>query len=85
MADTAAKKKSTSKGDKKSSKSSKGKSKDAAQPAAPTSKAVEPQAPSVDKLPTLPVQRDWAQREWIEHVSLDLKKITEFLNRFGKQ
>jgi len=28
------------------------------------------------------VQRDWEQREYIENVTNNIKKITEFLNRF---
>lgn len=30
-----------------------------------------------------PIQRDWEQREFIEMVSVNVKKITEFLNKFG--
>lgn len=30
-----------------------------------------------------PIQRDWEQREFVEMVSVNVKKITEFLNKFG--
>lgn len=30
-----------------------------------------------------PIQRDWEQREFVEMVSVNIKKITEFLNKFG--
>ena len=29
------------------------------------------------------VQLDWEQREYIEEVTTNIKKVTEFLNRFG--
>jgi hypothetical protein len=29
------------------------------------------------------IQRDWEQREFIEDVTVNIKKVTEFLNRFG--
>ncbi len=29
------------------------------------------------------IQRDWEQREFVEMVGTNVKKITEFLNRFG--
>ncbi len=29
------------------------------------------------------IQRDWEQREFIEAVTTNIKKVTEFLNRFG--
>lgn len=29
------------------------------------------------------IQRDWEQREFIEDVTVSVKKVTEFLNRFG--
>jgi uncharacterized protein len=28
------------------------------------------------------IQRDWEQREFIEDVTVNIKKVTEFLNRF---
>jgi len=83
----APKKKSKS-GSKKSSKhSSRSKSsKDAPAQARVQQNRVEPTPPQLDKMSNLaPVQKDWIQREWIEHVSLDIKKITEFLNKFGTQ
>jgi hypothetical protein len=52
----------------------------ASTPAAPR----DPQPPNVDAMANLSsTQKDWLQREWIEHVNLDLKKIVEFLNIFG--
>jgi hypothetical protein len=30
------------------------------------------------------IQRDWDQREMIETVGVNIKKIAEFLNKFGK-
>ena len=30
------------------------------------------------------IQVDWEQREFVETVALNMKKITEFLNKFGK-
>eukprot|EP01122_Echinamoeba_exundans_P016070 TRINITY_DN8038_c0_g1_i1.p1 TRINITY_DN8038_c0_g1~~TRINITY_DN8038_c0_g1_i1.p1 ORF type:complete len:130 (-),score=35.80 TRINITY_DN8038_c0_g1_i1:145-534(-) len=43
----------------------------------------DPQPPNVDAMANLSsTQKDWLQREWIEHVNLDLKKIVEFLNIF---
>jgi hypothetical protein len=29
------------------------------------------------------IQADWEQREWIEGVNTNLKKVVEFLNKFG--
>ncbi len=29
------------------------------------------------------IQTDWEQREWIEGVNTNLKKVVEFLNKFG--
>lgn len=37
--------------------------------------------PTFDKLHV--IQKDWAQREWIEAVNGSLKKIVDFLNKFG--
>lgn len=31
-----------------------------------------------------PIQQDWGNREYIEIVSISIKKITDFLNSFGK-
>lgn len=48
-----------------------------------TSNVKDPQPPNIDAMANLSAtQRDWMQREWIEHVNLDLKKIVEFLNIF---
>jgi hypothetical protein len=30
------------------------------------------------------IQKDWEQREVIETVSVNIKKIADFLNKFGK-
>lgn len=30
-----------------------------------------------------PVQSDWVQRDWIEDVNSNMKRIVDFLNRFG--
>jgi hypothetical protein len=44
----------------------------------------DPQPPAIESMARLDsVQRDWVQREWIEHVNLDIKKIVDFLNKFG--
>lgn len=37
--------------------------------------------PNFDKLPS--VQKDWVQREWIETVNGSMKRIVDFLNKFG--
>lgn len=37
--------------------------------------------PAFDKLHT--IQKDWAQREWIETVNGSMKRIVDFLNKFG--
>jgi hypothetical protein len=29
------------------------------------------------------IQKDWAQREWIEAVNGSMKRIVDFLNKFG--
>lgn len=55
-------------------------------PAASTASvnAKDPQPPNVDAMASFSAtQKDWMQREWVEHVNLDLKKIVEFLNVFG--
>lgn len=31
------------------------------------------------------IQQDWANREYIEVITGSIKKITDFLNSFGKQ
>lgn len=31
------------------------------------------------------IQQDWANREYIEVITVSIKKITDFLNSFGKQ
>ena len=31
------------------------------------------------------IQKDWEQREVIETVTINIKKIAEFLNKFGKK
>lgn len=30
------------------------------------------------------IQQDWANREYIEVITVSIKKITDFLNSFGK-
>lgn len=30
------------------------------------------------------IQQDWANREYIEVITISIKKITDFLNSFGK-
>lgn len=30
-----------------------------------------------------PIQADWVQRDWIEEVNTNMKRIVDFLNRFG--
>lgn len=30
------------------------------------------------------IQVDWEQREWIENVNNNLKKVVDFLNKFGR-
>jgi len=37
--------------------------------------------PAFDKLHS--IQKDWAQREWIETVNGSMKRIVDFLNKFG--
>lgn len=37
--------------------------------------------PAFDKLHH--IQKDWAQREWIETVNGSMKRIVDFLNKFG--
>lgn len=31
------------------------------------------------------IQQDWANREYIEVITVSIKKITDFLNSFGKK
>lgn len=32
-----------------------------------------------------PIQQDWVNREYIEVITVSIKKITDFLNSFGKK
>ena len=31
-----------------------------------------------------PIQQDWASREYVEVITCSIKKISDFLNSFGK-
>lgn len=80
MKDKKSAKKATKDGTLKSSKSS-----SQAPPLSPHSSGMPGPAPidnpAFDKLHH--IQKDWAQREWIETVNGSMKRIVDFLNKFG--